>query len=195
MFASEQLFDLLLDLSDLEWLTLDLVQTDRFDQELAAYQKAQLARVQFWYEYLFVAFEHVLDVLREGAEVAEMRCGDRAATLLNTLHSRSNRSRGAPPTEYKNLALARTEHRQRWDIVGDPLYLFRADAHHVLMVDGVITDVSRNVLLLEAADAMLEAGRSGYCPRSCQRLRVALVGLVIVAGFGERDINIGQLVC
>src|SRR2546430_7707264 len=49
------------------------------------------------------------------------------------------------------------------------------------MVVGVVADVAGDVLLLEPADAMLEAGRAGDRPRARECLLVAPVGLEVLA--------------
>ena len=51
------------------------------------------------------------------------------------------------------------------DVGRDPGDLLRAQAHHVVVVVGVVGDVAGHVLLLEPADAVLEARRPGNRPR------------------------------
>ena len=60
--------------------------------------------------------------------------------------------------------------------VGDAGHLGGPQVDHPLVVDRVVGDVARAVLLLEAADAVLEPGRPGHGPGAGQRLLVAHVG-------------------
>ena len=56
-----------------------------------------------------------------------------------------------------------------------PATLACAEQLHPVVVVRVVADVAGDVGLLEAADAVLEAGRAGHGPRPGERLRVALV--------------------
>ena len=62
------------------------------------------------------------------------------------------------------------------DVGRDAGDLRGAQPHHQVVVLGVVRDVAGLVLLLEAADAVLEARRAGDRPRPRERLGVALVG-------------------
>ena len=61
------------------------------------------------------------------------------------------------------------------DVGGDPGDLLRAQAHHEVVVVGVVRDVAGDVRLLEPADPVLEPGRARDRPRPRERLRVAQV--------------------
>ncbi len=71
---------------------------------------------------------------------------------------------------------------------------------HALVVDGVVRDVARAVLLLEGPDAVLEPGGAGHGPRAGQGLLVADIGpehrravVVGVVGLGgELHGQVGQ---
>jgi hypothetical protein len=53
--------------------------------------------------------------------------------------------------------------------LSDASHLLGAHPHHVVVVLRVVRDVARHVLLLEAADAVLEPGRAWAHPRPRQR--------------------------
>ena len=55
-------------------------------------------------------------------------------------------------------------------------HLLGAEPHHVVVVVRLVGDVARDVLLLEAADAVLEARRARAHPRPRQRGRLARYG-------------------
>src|SRR5262249_53487961 len=56
----------------------------------------------------------------------------------------------------------------------------RTYSHHVFVVERFVVDVAGNVLLFQAADAVLESRGSGDGPRAGQGLRVAFVRQVAV---------------
>src|SRR2546423_10982741 len=57
-----------------------------------------------------------------------------------------------------------------------------ADAHHVFVVEWFVVDISGDVLLLEAANAVFQPRRAGNSPRPRKRLWIALVGQVAIRG-------------
>jgi hypothetical protein len=79
---------------------------------------------------------------------------------------------------------------------GDPSTFGRRADHEVVVV-GVVGDVAGAVGLLDAADAVLEAGRAGHRPGPGQGLRVAQYGRKTrrpaVRLGGEVDRQLGQL--
>ena len=58
---------------------------------------------------------------------------------------------------------------------GDAVDLRRTDVHHAVVVLGLVADVAGAVLLLDAADAVLEAGCARDGPRPGERVGVAEV--------------------
>ena len=95
-----------------------------------------------------------------------------------------DRAPRAPPAEHEQVGVVRVVDLDRRDVVGDARHLLGPEAHHVLVVLGVVVDVAGAVLLLEAADAVHEAGRARDRPRAGQRLGVAQVGpeVAVVVG-------------
>ena len=79
---------------------------------------------------------------------------------------------------------------------GDPVDLGLARAGHEVVVGRVVGDVAGPVGLLQAADAVLHAGRAGDRPRPGQRLRVAQVRqelAVLTVGLASRSRPPGQV--
>ena len=64
---------------------------------------------------------------------------------------------------------------QLGDVRGDSRDLLSADADHEVVVVGVVGDVAGALLLLEAADPVLEAGRPRQRPLAGERLRISYV--------------------
>ena len=81
--------------------------------------------------------------------------------------------------------------------VRDVQHLLPARVGHALVVGGVVGDVAAVVVLLDAADAVLEAGRAGPDPGADQALvaqeRVEALGLGAEAGReGRRGVDVGD---
>src|SRR5690606_12317019 len=71
----------------------------------------------------------------------------------------------------------------------DPVHLGLAGAHHVVVVGRVVADVAGAVLLLDAADAVLQAGRAGDGPRAGERALVALERPEHLGAVGQRVVR------
>ena len=80
----------------------------------------------------------------------------------------------------------------RRDLVRDARDLLGAQLHHALVVRRVVGDVAGDVLLLEAADAVLEARRARDRPGARQGLGVAPVGLEVLGVGAVRDLGARQ---
>src|SRR5260221_686814 len=101
--------------------------------------------------------------------------------------------RAAPAQHQQPGALDLVDLEER-DVLGDPGHLGRPEADHLLVVLGVVGDVARPVLLLDATDAVHETGGAGNGPGSGQRVGIPQVGpelLAVVLLGGERDPEIG----
>ena len=70
--------------------------------------------------------------------------------------------------------------------------LLEAQARHQVVVRGLVVDVAGDVPLLEAADAVLEAGRAGDGPGPRQRLRVALERLKVAGSVAKFGVDLRQ---
>ena len=107
------------------------------------------------------------------------RCAarDRKTPRLRPLDGRESRAVRAAPAEHEQCAFLLADDLQVRDVVGDALDLLGAEAHHAVVVLGVVAHVAGDVGLLEAADAVLEAGRAGDGPRPRERLGSRAYGL------------------
>src|SRR5207237_3875172 len=83
---------------------------------------------------------------------------------------------GAAPAEDEQPGTLHLVDLEGRDVLGDPGHLGRPQADHLLVVVGVVGDVARPVLLLDAADAVHEAGSAGDGPGAGQGLGVTEVG-------------------
>ena len=84
---------------------------------------------------------------------------------------------GRAPAHQQELGVARlVVDLEERDVLGDAGDLVLAQVDHALVVDPVVGHVAAAVGLLEAADAVLEAGQSRGGPGAGQGLRIADVG-------------------
>ena len=168
--------DRVLELGRAERPAAHLVVADRVDEVLGAQQHAQLAEVDLRHEHLLVARARPRPCCAgtgSGGGGARSRPCDRS------------RAPGAPPRRSRRTssptrgracrAAVGVVDLELGDVGGDPGDLRGAQPHHQVVVVGVVRDVARLVLLLEAADPVLEARRPGNRPRPRERLGVALV--------------------
>ena len=164
----------------LERQAAHLVVADDVDEVLRAQQQRELAEVHLGDQHLVVAREDVAEVLGERVEVTQVRLRDLVAGLAHAAHACADRAVRRTPAEHEHLGRwpsgPRVVDRERRQRVGDPVDLGLAGADHEVVVARVVGDVAVPVALLEAADAVLEAGRAGDGPRAGQRLGVARVG-------------------
>ena len=116
-----------------------------------------------------------------------MGLGDVESGLADPADAGADRAVRRAPAEHQHLGLAwgssTSSGGQRG---GDPSTLACADADHQVVVGRVVGDVAVAVGLLEAADAVLEAGCAGDRPRTGQRLLVAQVGQELLDGLAGR---------
>src|SRR5262249_39096693 len=98
-----------------------------------------------------------------------------------TAYSRGDRAVRPAPAEDQSVRSAGIVDLQLGDVLRDARHLLRPQARHAVVVFRVVADVARNVLLLQASDAMLEACRPWDRPRPRQGRLVAPVGLEAVA--------------
>src|SRR4029077_8683011 len=84
---------------------------------------------------------------------------------------------GAAPAEHEQLALLLAVDDELGEPIGDARHLLGAQTHHGVVVLRVVRHVAGAVLLLDAADAVLETRRAGDRPRPRQGLRVAQIRL------------------
>ena len=82
-----------------------------------------------------------------------------------------DRAVGRAPADEQQLAVGIAVRDGVGNVLDHGLDLGGAQADHLLVVQGLVVDVAAAVLLLEAADAVLEAGRARDRPGAGQRLR------------------------
>src|SRR5260370_32284066 len=154
---------------------LYFVEADSIDQVLRAQHPQELAHVEFGNKNRFVSLEHIPEVCRQRIEIAQVNVPDFAATLAMSLHRGCDSAVRRAPSNDQKITFSIPDGNHIGDVLYDGRNFCRADAHHVLVVERLVVDVAGNILLLEAADAVLEARRAGNGPRAPKRLRVALV--------------------
>src|SRR3569833_354269 len=115
-----------------------------------------------------------------------MALGDRAA------HGLMDRPEGRAPADHGDLgALTAAADVLVWNAFGDAEHLGGAGVGHFLVHFRAIVDVAGAGLLLDAADAMLESGRSGLDPGT-RAVAVASVRHELFALGGRRGGGAGR---
>src|SRR5882762_2094603 len=89
-----------------------------------------------------------------------MQVADLTALGTLCLQRRGNRSTGRAPGDDEQIAFQIAVGKHIGNLLRDRCDLRGPDAHHIFVVQRLIVDVASGVLLLEAADAMFEAGSS-----------------------------------
>ena len=94
-----------------------------------------------------------------------MHLRDVVAGLADPADAGADRAVRRAPADHQHLRRAgRVVDLERRQRVGDPVDLGLAGADHQVVVGGVVGDVAVALALLEAADAVLEAGRCRGSP-------------------------------
>ena len=138
-------------------------------------QQQQLAQVELRDQHPAIAATGPPGVRRERIEVAKVGVGDGLAVGLEPLDRAADRAVGGAPAEDQQVAPLGPVDLEIGDVVGDPGDLGRPERLHPVVVVGVVADVAGDVRLLQAADAVLEAGRPGHGPRPGQGDWIAVV--------------------
>ena len=110
-----------------------------------------------------------------------MRVRDLLPRRTHAPHGGRNRAVRPAPAQHQRLRAVRVVDLELGDVLRDPGDLLRAQAHHQVVVLGVVADVAGDVLLLQTADAVLEARCARNRPWPRERLLVAPVGLEVIA--------------
>ena len=140
----------------------------------ARMQHAQLAEVQLGHEHLLELLQHLAESLGQRVQVAQVAgarpacpacCSSSVAALI------APKVLPQPTTSTSPLS---GPVQSMSCPAGLMLATFgRAGADHVLVVGRVVVDVAGDVLLFEAADAVLRPGVPGKRPRADERSRRA----------------------
>src|SRR5215510_15795394 len=105
-----------------------------------------------------------------------------------------DRAVSRPPAQNQDLAFGRAEYLDGRDVLLHALNLFGAQADHEVVIIGFVVDITRNVLLLDSADAMFESWRAGDRPRARQSLLITQVWEEASGFSAEVDLHLGQSV-
>ncbi len=146
----------------------------------AANEQPHLAEVDLGNEHLVEALQHVAEVARERVEVAQVGLRDAACPCPRARCTavRDDAVRAAPAEDEQSPPSSSPMTSSVGDVLRRCAAIFSARRCIILSwLSRLVADVAGDVRLLEAADAVLEAGRAGHGPRAGQRLRVARVRL------------------
>ena len=99
---------------------------------------------------------------------------DIASLIARDLHRLMNRSeRGAPADDGQRPVILPNRHILKRNVARDPGDLVGTSLGHPCVIVGIIRDVARVVIALEAADAMLESWCPRFHPGPGERLGIA----------------------
>ena len=118
--------------------------------------------------------QQVAEVLRQRPDVAHMDVAHVAPLAARIVDRAVDRAERAAPTDDRELARGIAEAHFLVGY-GDAVDLALAQVGHALVVVGRIVDIAAQLVLLDPADAVHQAGRPGLDPGPCALL-VALVG-------------------
>ena len=90
-----------------------------------------------------------------------MRVRDLLAARAHAADAGRDRAVRAAPAEDERIRGVRVVDLELGDVLRDARDLLRAQSHHQVVVVGVVADVAGDVLLLEPADAVFQAGSPG----------------------------------
>jgi len=126
----------------------------------------ELPGVEFRDQHFLVTPEHIAEVGGKGIEVAKLCVRDAVSGCAGALHRLGGRTIAAAPGQHQQLAALGTIDVLRWYQLRSVGHFLRAQIHHVLMIFRVVADVSGDVLFLNAAHAVRQAGCAGQGPRA-----------------------------
>ncbi len=163
-----------LDLADPEGLARHLAQRPRVDEELVPQHRLELAGVHLGNEDMLVTLQQGTQVRRHRPDVADMDVVDVGAALAGAPHRLVDRAVGRSPADHRQLA-ARPAQLDLLVRHRDPRHLVAAKLGQVRVGGGRLGDVAGPLRLLDAADAVEQAGRARLHPRPGE-LVVARIG-------------------
>src|SRR5690606_15174904 len=116
-------------------------------------------------ENLVIGTQHVAGVGGQRVQVAQVGLRDLASGTAHPAYRRGDQTVGGAPAEHEHAGVAvGVVDREGRHL--DAVHLGLAQPDHAVVVVGVVGDVPRDVGLLDAADAVLQAGRTGDRPRA-----------------------------
>ena len=118
----------------------------------------------------------------------DMRGRDLATVRAHTARGCTDRAVRRAPAQHEHVGAVGIVDLELGNVARDSRDLGGAQAHHAVVVLGVVGDVAGLVLLLQAADPVLEPRRARNRPGPGKRLGVALVReeVVAVVGVGRK---------
>ena len=128
------------------------------DQELGPHEPAQLAEVHLGHEHLRVAPQHLAEVARERVEVHEVHVGHLVTPAAHPLDGAVDGAPGASPSRARGARRPASPTTSTSGMsLAMPATLAARRCTIVSWFSGVVGDVAGAVLLLDAADAVLQA--------------------------------------
>src|SRR6266446_376592 len=94
-----------------------------------------------------------------------MRAGNTRAFALHLLDRRSDRTVSRSPAKHQDLSGLFAEHFHQRNISRRAIHFLLTQTDHQMVILGIIVDIAGDVLLLDAADAMLKSWSSRQGPR------------------------------
>ena len=154
---------------------MNLVQALRVHEKFCPQQHDELPHVHLRHQDLTVALQDFAEIPRQRIQVTQVDMPDARALGPLGLERGGDRAVRRAPGDNQQIAGGIPFRHDVGDIVRDRFHFRGARADHVLMIQRVVIHVAGHVLLLNAADAVLEAWRAGNGPGACQRVRIAAV--------------------
>src|SRR5690348_1597135 len=193
----KELGDFLFELGLLERAALNLIQAGGVHEKLGAQEPQQLTHVELRHENFLIALQDFAEIRRKRVQVAQVHVADLAPAgelFALRLDRGGNRAVGGAPGHDEQIALGISGRLNGRNILRNGFHFRGADANHFFVIQRLIIDVAGDVLLFEAADAMLEAGCAGNGPGTRERLRITAIRSEVQRVRGELHGNIGNLV-
>ena len=141
-----------------------------------------MAHVEFRYEYLSEALQDVAEVTRQRIQIANVDGRNALPLLLGKVHRSEDRAISTTPADNQQIAGVGSVDRLLRDVAGNAGDLGGTQVDHPLVVFRVVAHVASDILLLQAADAVFQAGRAGNGPGA---------GQFLVAQIGQESVTFG----
>ena len=175
--SAQYFLDLGFELGHLERLALNLVVAFRVHQILGAQHHARAGPCSSPGPAPCGSASRISPrLLRQGIEIPQMHVADAVALGALRLQRGGDRAVGRAPGDDQQIAVGIARGNHIGNVLRDGFDFGRAQAHHFFVVQRFVVHVAGDVLLFQAADAMLKAGRAGNGPGARESLGIALVG-------------------
>ena len=159
--SCQNFFDFGFDLGLLERLALNFVVAFRVHEIFGAQNHDELAHVHFRDQHFPVALDHVAQVARQRIQMAQMHVADAVALCALRFERGGDRAVGGAPGDDQQIAVGIARGNDVGNVLGDGFHFGGAQAHHFFVVQRLVVHVAGDVLLFQAADAVLEPGVPG----------------------------------